>query len=200
MEEVTNTDWATYYDAVGRNPARDTLVTALDSWSGAPGFAIDLGCGSGRDTLEMLRRGWRVLAIDREPDALQRLKGFTPSNTRERLSTRVAPFEGLELQPADLVNASYCLPFCEPDALESLWSRITEALQSGGLFAGHFFGDHDDWAGTAGMNFHSRDRFDARFTGWNILQLDVKDEVGATAIGDDKHWHTFSVVARKPFD
>ena len=29
--------------------------------------------GTGRDTAELLRRGWRVVAIDREPEAIDRL-------------------------------------------------------------------------------------------------------------------------------
>jgi trans-aconitate methyltransferase len=36
-------------------------------------FAVDLGCGAGRDTAELLRRGWRVLAIDAEAEAIRRL-------------------------------------------------------------------------------------------------------------------------------
>jgi hypothetical protein len=29
-------------------------------------FAIDLGCGAGRDTFALLAEGWRVLAIDQQ--------------------------------------------------------------------------------------------------------------------------------------
>ncbi|MGQ9869558.1 hypothetical protein [Leptodesmis sp.] len=35
--------------------------------------AVDLGCGDGRDTVELLRRDWQVLAIDGEPQAIARL-------------------------------------------------------------------------------------------------------------------------------
>ena len=31
-----------------------------------PDFAIDLGCGAGRDTIYLLHNGWKVLAIDKE--------------------------------------------------------------------------------------------------------------------------------------
>lgn len=31
-----------------------------------PDFAIDLGCGVGRDTIYLLHNGWKVLAIDKE--------------------------------------------------------------------------------------------------------------------------------------
>ena len=33
-------------------------------------FAVDLGCGSGADTIALLKRRWRVLAIDGEAEAI----------------------------------------------------------------------------------------------------------------------------------
>src|SRR5690606_3661669 len=60
-------DWPGYFEVVLGKPARETLVDALARFErdgAAPGFAIDLGCGEGRDSAELLRRGWRVLAID----------------------------------------------------------------------------------------------------------------------------------------
>ena len=69
--------WVGYYEALtGRGP-RPLLLDAL-KWCGSPStkvgrLAIDLGSGDGTETLELLRRGWRVLAIDQEPDAMARL-------------------------------------------------------------------------------------------------------------------------------
>nr|WP_312508672.1 class I SAM-dependent methyltransferase [Pseudomonas luteola] len=45
----------------------------LDHWSGPTGVALDLGCGTGRDTLELLARGWDVIAVDAQAEALERL-------------------------------------------------------------------------------------------------------------------------------
>ena len=58
--------WVDYYQAVAGRPPRETLVTALNHFAteskiprrGRVGFAVDLGCGDGRDTVEMLRRRW----------------------------------------------------------------------------------------------------------------------------------------------
>ena len=58
-----NTDWSEYYDAVEPYPARETVSVALGFWRTEPGFAVDLGCGTGRDTIELLRRGWRGLGV-----------------------------------------------------------------------------------------------------------------------------------------
>jgi trans-aconitate methyltransferase len=45
--------WKTYYDAVANRPPRKTLLTALTALK-KPGFAIDLGCGNGRDNGELI--------------------------------------------------------------------------------------------------------------------------------------------------
>ena len=60
-------------------PPRPTLLMALEAWNGSPGFALDLGCGSGRDTLTLLAHGWRVYAIDAEQDAFARLEQSVPT-------------------------------------------------------------------------------------------------------------------------
>jgi tellurite methyltransferase len=57
--------WIQYYQAVEGRPPRPTLVKALEYYTQdsqpLPKFAVDLGCGDGRDTVELLNQGWRVL-------------------------------------------------------------------------------------------------------------------------------------------
>ncbi|BAT54920.1 Methyltransferase type 12 [Nostoc sp. NIES-3756] len=69
-------NWSAYYKAVEGRPPRETLLKALarlDTFpTDAPRFAVDLGCGDGRDTVELLRRGWRVLGIDGAQEAIAR--------------------------------------------------------------------------------------------------------------------------------
>ncbi len=72
--------WGRYYEAAKGGGPRETLRLALDLLesegvsTGGERLAVDLGCGEGRDTLELLRRGWRVLAIDAEREAIERLR------------------------------------------------------------------------------------------------------------------------------
>src|SRR5690606_17548951 len=102
----------------------------------APGFAIDLGCGEGRDSAELLRRGWRVLAIDGHESAFEFLRRRTdfPRAAREpgRFETRVAPMEDADLPPCDLLNASFSLPFVDPARFDVVWGRIVAAIRPGG--------------------------------------------------------------------
>jgi SAM-dependent methyltransferase len=188
-------------------------VAALDHFDAEPKdherLAIDLGCGTGRDTVELLRRGWRVLAIDAQEEAIQRLRQRVETLiSSNRLETEVADFESARWTSADLVNASYSLPFCPPGSFAGLWERITLSLPQGGRFCGQLFGDHDEWASrppTFGgewslppaMTFHSRAEMNELFRGYEIEQLTEIDEEGTTATGDTKHWHLFHVVARR---
>jgi SAM-dependent methyltransferase len=190
--------WPRYYDATADDPPRPTLLAALAAWQGAPGAALDLGCGAGRDALALLARGWRVHAIDAEPEALARIERRVPAEQRGRLSLALGRFEAVALPPADLVNASCCLPFCPPAAFPALWRSLGAALRPGeGLFAGHLFGDRDTWAARADMTVHRRADVEALLDGWKVIALRETEWDGATTLGEPKHWHQFEIVARR---
>lgn len=88
MTENKSAGWATYYAKLRERPPRRTLLTALDHFgpAAAGSLAVDLGCGDGRDVIEMLRRGWRVVAVDAEPEALKQLQA-RPLPSWPRMST-----------------------------------------------------------------------------------------------------------------
>src|SRR6185312_5008202 len=87
-------DWQDYYERTAGRPPRRTLLAALAGFPSAPGrVAVDLGCGDGRDTVELLRRGWSVLAIDAEPAAIARLHARPDLPDPAALTTRVGRFE-----------------------------------------------------------------------------------------------------------
>jgi tellurite methyltransferase len=193
------THWHDFYNAVEHQPPHNTLLKALALFADErERFAIDLGCGSGRDTLELLRLGWRVLAVDRESEGIERLQKSVSPHQQFKLQTRVASFEGLhDLPECDFINASFSLPFCAPTHFAGLWEMIVCALGSRGRFAGTFFGEHDSWAGEPSMTFHSRAQLEAMLESFEIEQLLEEESDGKTALGDTKHWHTFEVVAFK---
>jgi tellurite methyltransferase len=191
---MLTSDWTRYYDAAGNAP-RETLLQALSGFS-EPGEAIDLGCGTGRDTVELLRRDWRVLAIDSHEEAIRRLRASV--GLHDRLETRVAAFEDAVLPSSDLVNASYSLPFCRPELFDDFWERLVAALRGGGRFCGQLFGDRDEWAPADDITFFTRDAAEALLQPFEVERFDEVEEDSTTVVGDPKHWHVFHVVARKP--
>jgi SAM-dependent methyltransferase len=194
-------DWTRYYEATGTEP-RPTLLEALHRFDEEePGqrFAVDLGCGSGRDTVELLRRGWNVLALDATDEAIERLlaREDRTEDERGRLEVRIARFENADWPAADLVNSSFALPFCPPADFPAVWERIERSLQGGGRFSGQLFGDRDGWSGEDDMTFHSRTEVEALLSHFDVERLDEVEEDGETAVGAEKHWHLFHVVARR---
>ncbi len=199
---ATPRDWATYYSRTEGRPPRETLLFALGRFDAEPAqgsrVAVDLGCGSGRDTMELLRRGWTVLAIDAEPDAIAMLRSRPDLPTRGRLETRVARFEDLYWPAADLVNASFSLPLCPPERFPELWERIVASLRPGGRFAGQLFGDRDSFAGDPGITTHDRKAAEALLSRLEVELFREEEEDSVTPRGRAKHWHLFHIVARLP--
>lgn len=193
-------DWGAYYDAVEGKGPRETLIEALDLFEGAPEsprLAIDLGCGDGRDTVELLRRGWRVHAIDAEQEAFTRLFARADLCGRDRLTIVVAPFHLVELPHAALVNASFALPFCPPEYFDALWAKILRAIEPGGRFAGQLFGDRDTWASLPDRTHQSRDQVERLLAPFVIEGFREEERDGEDATGYAKHWHIYHIVARK---
>jgi membrane dipeptidase len=191
--DLTWRPWRRYFDHAGDEP-RATLLEAMRRFD-APGLAVDLGCGTGRDTFELLRGGWSVVAIDREEEAIDRLRAGLGSEDG-RLVTEVSRIEEARWPACDLVNASFVLPFCTPYRFGEVWGRIVGSLRPGGRFSGQLFGDRDSWAG-AGIVVQTRAEIGELLAPFEVERLDEVDEEGSTVLGTPKHWHLYHVVARK---
>ena len=185
-ESERSAGWTAYYQQLRDRPPRKTLLAALDAFDDAPADALvmDLGCGDGRDVIEELRRGWRVVAVDAEPEALRPVLA--------RLEEVPVPL-GVQL-----VNSSFAMPLCEPEAFHRTWERIREALPSGGRFSGQWYGPRDSWVGRPGMTFVSREEALALLQGLDLEMFEEEEADGVTPRGNAKHWHIFHIVARKP--
>jgi len=197
-------DWSGYFAATAGRPPRETLLEALhrfDAEASADAsrarLAIDLGCGEGRDTAELLRRGWRVLAIDGHPEAFQRLVIHEGIGPTPRLTMRMVLLEEVELPPCDLLNASFALPFCRPDSFGHLWGRILDSIRTGGRLAGQLFGDRDSWAALPDRSHHTRAEAESLLEPFEIERFDEEEREGKDCAETPKHWHVFHVVARR---
>lgn len=202
MTEDRSTGWAEYYDKLRDRPPRRTLLAALERFGPVSDdfLAIDLGCGDGRDVVEMLRRGWRVVAVDSEPEALRRLQ-TRPFPAGSDLTPIVAHFEDVPLPLGlKLVNSSFAMPLCQPEDFRRLWQRIREALPVGGRFSGQWYGPRDSWSGRPGMTFMSRDEALGLLDDFDIEMFEEEEADGVTPRGNAKHWHIFHIVARKRED
>jgi SAM-dependent methyltransferase len=199
--DSTEQRWSDYYRATAHRPPRELYRLAVERFgAGDPGarLALDLGCGAGIETLNLLQRGWRVLAIDKEPEAIEHLRQRVPLEYRGRLVTQVATFESTELPAADFIWAGLSLPFCPPADFPGLWDKIETSLTAGGRFAGDLFGTRNAWASRGELTFLSREAVTRLCA--NLVLEDFREEEGErpTALEGVQYWHGFAVVARKP--
>jgi tellurite methyltransferase len=194
--------WTGYYKKTGSRPPRPTLLLALDKFddegAAMSRLAVDLGAGGGRDVIEMLRRGWRVIAIDAEPDAGAAIRARNDLPSGAELETRVGRFEDADWPVCDLVNSSFALPLCPPESFPGVWAKIMHSLKPGGRFSGQLYGDRDSWVGREGMTFHTRAEARALLAGLETEMFEEEEDDSTTPRGETKHWHVFHIVARKP--
>ena len=108
----------------------------------------------------------------------------------------MSKFEDAILSTAELVHASLSLPFCPPEHFDVFWAKIVESVKSGGLFAGQLFGVRDSWATQSRMTFHTEEQVRKMLEEFKIEYFHERDEDGE-AVSGPKHWHVFTVIARK---
>ncbi|GAB5494958.1 MAG: class I SAM-dependent methyltransferase [Phycisphaerales bacterium] len=192
-------DWPGYFEAVAGKPPRETLTEALGSFGDEPpADAIDLGCGEGRDTQELLERGWNVLAIDGSQVGIDKLLARPGLRGHPNLTTRVSVFEQLgDLPKVRLLNASFSIPFCNPAHFDRFWKTVTDAIEPGGRFSGQLFGDRDSWASIPDRSHQSREEAEAMFDGFELEMFDEEERDKQDYQGTEKRWHVFHIVARK---
>jgi len=187
-------DWARFAGLTTDN-AHWPLMERAATLAGHAGRALDLGAGGGRDTRYLLAHGWQVTAVDSEPASIAILSQVQDPNLKV-VQSSIQDFS-FGREEYDLVNAQFSLPFVPAAHFEEVFARIKEALKPGGIFAGVFFGPHDEW-NTPGssVTFLPRVKVDELLAGMKVIELTEEDGIGGTASGATKHWHVFHVLAQ----
>ena len=98
--------------------------------SNKTGNAIDLGCGTGRDTLFLIQNNWNVLAIDRE-DVEDIIKSKLDKEQIKKFRFMCQNFENLELEKNDLIIANFAIPFCSKNYFNEFWNKIIDSISEG---------------------------------------------------------------------
>lgn len=197
----TDDDWTRFNRRRRPRPTRELLRRTLSciEYSGAgPGVAVDLGCGSGADALEMLNAGWTVHAVDADPVGLALLAEAAGPELAARLQVHPVRFEDFEFPACDLVWAGHSLPFCPAAALPAVWQSIIGALRPNGRFAGDFFGDRHGFSGSDGVHVLTEAAVRSMLDGLTIEAFDTEDGWRPSG-GVITRWHAFGVsVIRNP--
>jgi tellurite methyltransferase len=161
-------------------------------------LAIDLGCGAGTETVALLSQGWRVLAIDQQPEAIAHVMARVAPEHQARLATQLVSFEHVEFPASDFIWASLSLPFCPPAHFPRLWEKMVASIRAGGRFAGDFFGVRHAWAHRQEMTFHTVEQIKALCQPRHIEYFIIEEGERVTVLAGLQPWHAYAVIARKP--
>jgi tellurite methyltransferase len=163
--------------------------------------AIDLGCGAGVETADLLSRGWNVIAIDREPSSISAVVELASQQSNQKLKTICSSFEDLSEVPfAELIYSYHSLPFCHADKLDRVWSLIRDAVKPNGIFAGSFFGLNDEWVKSGHTTGVSSEKLTQYLSTFDIIHYEEVDKIGNTALSGPKHWHFIEIIGKKRSD
>ena len=186
-----------YYDATKKDKPHKNLRFFIDNIRTEPTNAVDLGCGQGNDVLFLIKNGWNVLGIDRE-NVEDRIR--TRLNNKEQLLFKfeLQDFEELKSFKANLIVANFSLSFCNNKKFKNTWKTIEESLQSGGYFVGNLLGVKDSWMkNKLDMTFFTKEDIEKLFKCFQIINFNEVETDKTTALGNQKHWHFFDVIAKK---
>ena len=205
MGKHNSKKWAEYYNLQLDNEGVDPLVkkglaVLSNSKISRTGLATDLGCGKGVDTIGLLKVGFSVTAIDAQTQAINLLLKSAPAKLKKKLKTNVSIFEILkrdDFSSVDIFIAIYSLFFCRPSSFDYLWTMIQESIVSGGVFCGHFIGKKDSWASKRGITSVNKVKLKQMLKNFEIISFKEEENDNGTITGKPKHWHVFSIVAKK---
>ncbi len=162
-----------------------------------PGICIDLGCGAGRDSIFLIKNGWKVIAIDKE-DTEKMIRSSLQEEEQNYLKFIKQDFENnIILQSCNLLVANSSLSFCNRKNFDDLWNKIVDSISKDGYFVGNFFGINDSWANRPNMAFFTKEEVIKLFSSFKIINFKEVAKNGKTALGIKKHWHIFNVIAKK---
>ena len=185
-----------YYDNT-ENAMPNYTVRKFIELNVKPGYAVELGCGAGRDTVYLIRKGWNVLSIDRE-EVESRITANLNEEELKYFKFSKQKFEDIELEKNNLVVANFSLPFCNKNNFKELWNKISDSILKDGYFVGNFFGNKDEWKSTKEeMTFLTKKQVIELFKDFEIIEFKEVEKDDFTGLGKMKHWHIFNVIAKK---
>ena len=184
-------DWSDYQCKTYNNDVCKLLVYFLNNYK--INNAVDLGCGSGNETVYMIKHGISVTAIDRQLNKnyiLDRLD----YKEKKNIIFLEQDFETIAFDKTDAVTAFFSIPFCDPKEFNELWNKIYNAINNNGYFVGQLFGDRDDWKDNSFINTFTKEKVNELLSKYKIIKL---DEIEYIRESDNKKWHFCNIIAKK---
>jgi len=180
-------------DRLAEHSRIDPFVAGLK-----PGARIlELGCGGGQDSEELLRRGFDVAPTDGSPELARQ------AELRLGRPVGVLLFEDLEeVATYDGVWAHACLLHAPRPALPGIIDRIHRALRPGGIFYASFKAGEAEGRDGLGRYFNYLSATELRTAfgdGARWQSLDIDEDTGSGYDRQPTRWlHALAIRSPKP--
>lgn len=104
-------------------------------------YIVDLGCGSGGDSLYLSERDYKVVACDYSEEALKIINKFLPEvETLQMDITKTFPFEN---ESAEIIIADLSLHYFDDETTKSIIKEIRRVLKRNGYLIGRVNSTND---------------------------------------------------------
>ncbi|HHF7368491.1 TPA: class I SAM-dependent methyltransferase [Legionella bozemanae] len=159
--------------------------------------ALDLGCGTGRDTVFLVDKGFNVTALDAEREAIE----ITRERTRHKANQITfieSQLEKMQLpEQYHLISSNLTLSFVLSKYFHGTWSEIVQHITFDGRFSGQFFGDQHEWANPVQSYFSYSQMLDLFRLMFEIEFLEVSLSQEETTTDGTRLWHQYDIIACK---
>lgn len=203
--KANNEKWTEYRRRTKEKLPKKPLVKLLDKLE--PGKAIELGPGSGIDTLYLLEKGWQVLGVDSASGTEEDIRSLISTKNEEALANFSfinQSFEKLELEKEeyDLLVGFNSVFFCSPEKFNDFFETLTGSIKPQGYLLINLLGKKDDWnkTGSRYKTFLEKEEILELLKDFEIDENTIKErefDSKTTISKIPKHWHTFFICAKK---
>ena len=195
-------DWLNYLSAKTLLPPRPHVIEAHQFLGGNSHnkIAVDCGCGTGRDTLYLLEKGYLVYAFDKNIQSLEKLAQHPLAASSPKLDVKLSTFDEYPFPKAHLINASACLFYSSRNEFTILWRNINETLLNNGIFCGHFLGSdeiNDNNSEQTKILTHNKNELEQLLAPFYIVSWKEKRERSAQLTGNQHYWQVHTIIAMK---
>ncbi len=143
-----------------------------------PGKTLDLGCGSGRNSLYLAARGFDVTAWDKNPMSVQNVASIREAEGLTSLQTAVKDLNALQFDGEyDFILSTVVMMFLQPETIPGLIANMQRCTRSGGYNLIVAAMDTEDFPCTVGFPFAFKTgELRDYYAGWTLEKYN--EEVG----------------------
>ena len=168
----------------------------------APGKALDLGCGNGRNSLYLAANGFDVTAWDKNPASISNLERIRQAEGLENLRTAIKDLNALSFDGEyDFILSTVVMMFLGAKTIPGLIANMQRCTRPGGYNLIVAAMDTDDFPCTVGFPFAFKpEELRNYYAGWALLKYneDVGELHRTDASGKRIKLRFATMLARKP--